>query len=233
MKKRFFQFLSLLCLLSLTCATAWAAETEEPTNGFRNLAVESAYQQDVELTPLTEKDATVAVKDGTYPGAVKMDVVYKTPQENSEYVLFVLTDDNAPSVDNIAYIDQQTGKSGTPITFTVYPKKLPATTASMNYSLYLSSNTDASTGTGITSYTKIASFSYYAAATVKLGDVDEDTDVTAIDARIALQMSSGVIAEKDQTDKQKAAADVDKDGDVTAIDARMILQFASGILTTF
>ena len=68
---------------------------------------------------------------------------------------------------------------------------------------------------------------------VKPGDVDEDGDVTAIDARIALNMASGVIDEIEQTTKQKTAADVDKDGYVTAIDARMILQFASGVLETF
>ena len=46
-------------------------------------------------------------------------------------------------------------------------------------------------------------------------------------------MASGIIEERDQTERQKAAADVDKDTEVTAIDARMILQFASGILETF
>lgn len=57
------------------------------------------------------------------------------------------------------------------------------------------------------------------------GDLNGDGQVTAIDARWALQAASGT---RTLTDEQKAAADVNGDGQVTAIDARWILQVASG-----
>lgn len=57
------------------------------------------------------------------------------------------------------------------------------------------------------------------------GDVNGDGQVTAIDARWALQAASGA---RTLTEEQKAAADINGDGKVTAIDARWILQVASG-----
>ena len=235
MKKRLIQFALLLCLMALTCAAAQASESEgAPTSGFQNVSKQAAYQTVIDMTPQSDKGAAVALGDnGQYPGAAKMELTYKQAQQGQEYALFVLTDKNPPTADNIAYIDQKTADASGAVTFNIYPKKLPETSSGADYTVYMSSNTDANAGTGITTYTEIASFRYYAAATVKLGDVDEDTEVTAIDARITLQMASGIIEEKDQTERQKAAADVDKDTEVTAIDARMILQFASGILETF
>ena len=58
-----------------------------------------------------------------------------------------------------------------------------------------------------------------------LGDLNGDGQVTAIDARWALQAASGT---RTLTEEQKAAADINGDGKVTAIDARWILQVASG-----
>ncbi len=58
-----------------------------------------------------------------------------------------------------------------------------------------------------------------------LGDVNEDCQVTAIDARWALQAASGT---RELTDEQILATDVNGDGKVTAVDARWILQAASG-----
>ena len=57
------------------------------------------------------------------------------------------------------------------------------------------------------------------------GDVNGDNNITAIDARWALQAASGT---RELTEKQKAAVDVNGDGKITAIDARWILQAASG-----
>lgn len=58
-----------------------------------------------------------------------------------------------------------------------------------------------------------------------LGDLNGDGQVTAIDARWALQAASGT---RTLNEEQKAAADINGDGKITAIDARWILQAASG-----
>lgn len=60
----------------------------------------------------------------------------------------------------------------------------------------------------------------------KLGDVNGDGSITAVDARWALQKASGV---RTLTEQQTANADVNGDGNITAVDARWILQAASGI----
>jgi hypothetical protein len=65
---------------------------------------------------------------------------------------------------------------------------------------------------------------------VKLGDLNNDGKITAVDALMALQAASGKIT---LTLTQKTAADVSKDGLVTAVDALKILQYASGKITNF
>lgn len=59
-----------------------------------------------------------------------------------------------------------------------------------------------------------------------LGDLSCDNEITAVDARWALQSASGA---RILTDEQKLIADVNHDGKITAIDARWILQASSGI----
>lgn len=67
----------------------------------------------------------------------------------------------------------------------------------------------------------------YAAAEPEVtpGDVDQDGSVTATDARLILQATSG---NHELTPGQLKAADVNGDGIVTAIDARWILQVTTG-----
>ena len=66
------------------------------------------------------------------------------------------------------------------------------------------------------------------AATKKYkGDMDGNGDVTAIDARIALQIAVG---SRNPTMEQSAAGDMNGKGGITSIDARMILQVAVGEL---
>lgn len=62
----------------------------------------------------------------------------------------------------------------------------------------------------------------------KLGDVDNDTEITAKDATQVLKIAAGSV-----TDYNDAIADVDKDGSITAKDATMILKYAAGSITTF
>ena len=58
-----------------------------------------------------------------------------------------------------------------------------------------------------------------------LADVNNDTKVNAIDAKLVLQYVSG---SRSFTAEQMMAADVNRDGQVNAIDAKWILQIASG-----
>ena len=227
MKKRLIQFALLLCLAALTCLAAGAsdADAEEPASGFRKVESTSA---DVKLEPLNEGNATVTSPDDMrYPGAAKMKISYSNAQDGSEYLLCVLLDDGsdkpAPNVNNLVYIDQVTAK-GKSVDFTAFPKA--TTEKSVKYAVCLSSNADAGDGdAGITGFTKVGTFEYYATASsadVTLGDVDADEDVTISDAVMVLQ---ALVEEIKLTEKEEAAADVDGDSEVTISDAVAILQY--------
>ena len=62
-----------------------------------------------------------------------------------------------------------------------------------------------------------------------LGDGNGDRNVTAIDARITLQVAAGLI---EPTEEQLITLDYNKDGEVSAVDARRILQKVAGIKST-
>lgn len=72
----------------------------------------------------------------------------------------------------------------------------------------------------------MVSCAVFALAAAELGDVNNDNKVTAIDARIVLQVAVGL---KTLTDSEKEAADFNGDGKITAIDARGILKKSVGI----
>ena len=63
---------------------------------------------------------------------------------------------------------------------------------------------------------------------IMLGDINTDTKINAIDAKLILQHASG---SRTLTTEQMAAADVNNDGQVNAVDAKWILQYASGSRT--
>lgn len=60
---------------------------------------------------------------------------------------------------------------------------------------------------------------------VIIGDINADTNINAVDAKMILQYASG---SRQLTPEQEAAADVNNDGNVNAVDAKWILQYASG-----
>ena len=61
------------------------------------------------------------------------------------------------------------------------------------------------------------------------GDVNSDGHVDVIDARLCLQIATGVIPGKPL---QRAAADVDDDGDVDETDAQILSEFVLGVRIT-
>lgn len=62
-------------------------------------------------------------------------------------------------------------------------------------------------------------------AAIKLGELNNDGNITAVDAKWVLQAVSG---SRTLTPEQGAAADVNGDGKITAVDAKWILQAVSG-----
>lgn len=210
---------SLLCLF----ATALAAET--PQAGIYDLTIESGFSSAVTVTPQTGSgaavEATTVTMDGTqvsgfYPNAERLQVTYTGGEVSAQYLILGLSDESGvPTQGNIVYIDQVGAETGT-VTFNLYPSRLePGKT----YEIYLSS----SASTGITTFTKIASFQYYVPYT--LGDVDGDGELSASDALNALQIAVDD-ARYTWTTNQRLAAEVDGDGEPTATDALFILQHA-------
>ena len=59
---------------------------------------------------------------------------------------------------------------------------------------------------------------------VKMGDLDGDGKITAVDARIALRISARL---ENPTKAQMEVGDLNKDGKITADEARAILRFAA------
>lgn len=66
------------------------------------------------------------------------------------------------------------------------------------------------------------------AASKVLGDVNDDGKISAVDARIILQVVAG---SKEKTELIKSNGDLNDDGKISAIDARVILQVVAGIVT--
>ncbi len=60
-----------------------------------------------------------------------------------------------------------------------------------------------------------------------LGDVNDDGQITAVDARLILQVVAGL--KKDTDLKNAAGADVDGKNGITAVDARIILRIVAGL----
>lgn len=61
----------------------------------------------------------------------------------------------------------------------------------------------------------------------KLGDVNGDDNISAVDARIILQVVAGI---KEETEFIKSVGDVNNDGKISAVDARVVLQVVAGII---
>lgn len=216
--KRLLRSLLLAAILSaLLCVGALAADGEPVKGGIYNIK-----SSNVTLKPNTE--ATTDTVDGTeytdyYANAVKFEVKAEKLAENQQYLLLVLKGegDKAPSVptaDNIAYIDQMAAQNGS-VSFAAYPKELTKGT----YHVYLVGG-----GTAFNAAEPDATFQYDKKYT--LGDVDDDTHITANDALCALMMSVDKKPSSggDWTEIQKLAADVDGVAGVSANDALWILE---------
>ncbi len=161
-----------------------------------------------------KENVTVTVAEGNE----KMDVTLPSTT-GAQYLVLALSDATAiPTENNIVYIDQTAATDST-VTFTVYPSNLVNGTT---YHIYITSDTDSKYSV----MTEVATFKCSVDdVTYTLGDIDNDGDFNATDARFTLQMAVG---KGSWTESQRLAADVDHDNNINATDARLILQAAVG-----
>lgn len=218
---------ALILTLAVLCLTLCAAAADAPS-GIYNVTSESGFT----LTPLDAQGSVVSAGSvpadlsgaaNFYPGAVKVQVSFSSVS-GSQYLALALNDESqVPTESNVSYIDQVPATGETAV-LTIYPGQMES---GKTYAVWLSSN--AETGS-ITTLTKAGSFAYYAPYTP--GDVDEDGEITATDARYALALSVGsATSPKGEawSENQRLAAEVDGDtSGITATDARYILEAVVG-----
>lgn len=221
--KRWMKRAAAMCMavtMALGCCISASAAQEE-TNRVYVVSVEEEYTLtllDASGNPLTtfSEEADGETRD-VYKGVAKLKLTF-TGDANEQYVVFLLNGNSTvPTQSNIRYINQQTGAAT--VEFVLYPDDL---TQPGRYTVQLADSEE---------YTQVASL-VVAEPLYKLGDVNDDGNVTAYDASLVLQHAAGSIATP-LTSKQLAAADTNKDGNVTAYDASLILQFAAGKITEF
>lgn len=205
-------------LMAALCATAWAADAA--VAGIYNVK----QNDGVTITPNVNADPTVttvggaSISGGFYPGAEWLTVSVPTTNSSAQYLVLALSGTSVPTEDSIVYIDQNAGNGGN-LEFKVYPRQL---TSGQTYNIYITSDVDTTYNTG--TLKQVGAFQYY--APYKLGDVDEDKKISAVDAMYALQMSVGTGT---WTMTQRLAAEVDGMSPVTSVDAMLILQASVGL----
>lgn len=226
MRKLWKIFLLAGVLCAILCVGTLAAEAS--TSGVYDVKTSTGYT----LTPQTaNQDAITPTpvmingkSQSLYANAERFTLTGPISDTGNQNLVFALKGDAAalgtnttiPTENNIVYIDQKAA-DGSAVTFSIYPSALES---GVTYGIYV-------VGTS-TSYTKVASFSYY--APYVLGDVNEDTKINAVDALLILQYA---VNKYELNDTQKLAADVNKDTKVNSVDALNILQYAVGKPSVF
>ena len=216
MKKLMRSLLLAAVLCTVLCVGALAADS--PKGGIYDIQGSGAA-----LTPKSESGAVIEpgsggeITSGYYADAVKFDVTANSLVNDQQYLLLVIKGEGVPTAENIAYIDQAAAQNGS-VSFAAYPSALTKGT----YHVYLVGADKPF------AESKVATFQYDQRYT--LGDVDDDGEITAIDALYALQMSVGI---NDWSETAHLAANVDGDDEITAIDALYILQMSVGLRENF
>lgn len=211
----------LLCIsLLLGLGTvAFADDTNAATAAARlyDLSIASGYTlvpKDINGNTVTAGTADVdedSVEETVYEDVEKLQLGF-TGVADKQYAVFLLYNTQVPTDGNIRYIDQHTGKDGA-MTATIFPDQMAA---EGTYYVYIST-ADA--------YTQIGSFKVLGPEYV-LGDVDNDGEISAVDASVILRYLVGL---EDLDKTGLAAADTDLDGEVSAVDASMILRYLVGL----
>lgn len=222
MRKLWKIFLLAGVLCAILCVGTLAAEAD--TSGVYDVTTSTGYT----LTPQTADSTTITASNVTingesqpfYANAERFTLTGPIIDTGNQNLVFALKGDTAalgtnttiPTENNIVYIDQKAA-DGSAVTFSIYPSALES---GVTYGIYV-------VGTS-TSYTKVASFSYY--APYVLGDANGDKLVTTLDAVAILKHVVGNEIISDAS--LLKGADANEDGNVTTLDAVTILKYIVG-----
>ena len=226
MRKLWKIFLLAGVLCAILCVGTLAAEAS--TSGVYDVKTSTGYT----LTPQTADSTTITASNVTingesqpfYANAERFTLTGPISDTGNQNLVFALKGDTAalgtnttiPTENNIVYIDQKAA-DGSAVTFSIYPSALES---GVTYGIYV-------VGTS-TSYTKVASFSYY--APYVLGDVNSDGKIEAVDALRVLRFLADQV---ELSSTEKLAADVNRDTKIEAVDALRILRYVAGQIEEF
>ena len=219
MRKLWKIFLLAGVLCAILCVGTLAAENsgvyDVKTSTGYTLTPQTAGKSDISASSVTINNA----EKQFYANAERFALTGPSTDGNQYLVLALSGESQTPTEDNIVYIDQ-TGATGTTVTFNVYPSAL---TSGGTYNVYI-------VGTGADeAYKQVASFTYY--APYVLGDVNSDGKIDTSDALLVLQYAAEKV---ELTDTQKLSADVAvQKGKIDTSDALRILQYAAEKISSF
>lgn len=215
-------FLLAGVLCAILCVGTLAAEAD--ASGVYDVKTSTDYTlapQMADSTPITASNVTInGESQPLYANAERFTLTGPISDTGNQNLVFALKGDTAelgtnttiPTENNIVYIDQKAA-DGSAVTFSIYPSALES---GVTYGIYV-------VGTN-TSYTKVASFSYY--APYVLGDANGDKLVTTLDAVAILKHVVGNEIISDAS--LLKGADANEDGNVTTLDAVTILKYIVG-----
>lgn len=211
----------LLAVLTLTALTtaAFAAEADPTGKGVYNIRTTNGYKLTV--------DGVEATK-GFYAKGDKFELSCTdlSGQYSIVFLINTTTGDTTkiyPTDSNLYYIDQKNVEETT--TFNLLPKKTADSMDDGTYHVYVSTS-----GESGQDLEKVASFEYGEYPGYMLGDVDDDGEITVMDALFTLQMSVGLGEWKGW---QELAAKVLGESSVGVLDALRVLQYSVGLLDSF
>lgn len=208
--RKFLRILLLTAVLAgALCVSALAAEPTEA--GVYGMTTETGITVTPQKADGTAIDAsTQGDYSGYYAGAVKFGVEATGLKAGSQYLLLMVSGDDAPGADNIVYIDQRAADANGTVAFTAYPQAL----GKGSYRIFLLGG-DQTLNSG-----PAASFQAYVPYT--LGDVNDDGTIDSADALEALLF---FVESKTPTETERLAADVNKDGTIDSYDALQMLRY--------
>lgn len=212
---------AILCVGTLAAEASTSGVYDVKTSTGYTLTPQTANQDAITPTPVTINGKSQSL----YANAERFTLTGPISDTGNQNLVFALKGDTAalgtnttiPTENNIVYIDQKAA-DGSAVTFSIYPSALES---GVTYGIYV-------VGTK-TSYTKVASFSYY--APYVLGDVNSDGKIDTSDALLVLQYAAEKV---ELTDTQKLSADVAvQKGKIDTSDALRILQYAAEKISSF
>lgn len=222
MRNKWAFIVTIVAVIGMSSVISYAAVTGPEEKGIYGLTIENNYEDNVQISALTQDSAaidskTVKINQASvelFPEGKKLRLTFNNATAGGYYLVAVLTDDNPPNEDNIAYINQVTS-IGESVEFVIFPKSLDKAN---NYRVLISS----SAGENSQALEQIA---YFKVADYMLGDADANGRLTTRDALWTLQAAAG---RKTLDDNGQLSADADQNRKTSTRDALWILQATAG-----